>query len=172
MNRRHDLVRDLAKLFVKYNLQDWRVILDALSHGGPELGLLRENIEALAKSGKVRARRRASPRTNAALKALEGEDPQRHKILTAIYEKLKSKEILSTMPEIREYCSKVGIKDKISGGREAAIKLIIIHLSLAELDKIEDIFSYQAKPDRDLLDEYRNWFDMIYSKKGRLDKPQ
>src|SRR5690349_7613808 len=79
------LIRDIAKLFAKYGLSDWAVVIRLLQKGGPEYVQIAQAIEEISTKrarGVTQPKRSKSERT---LTVDDGVDPDRIELLGKIY---------------------------------------------------------------------------------------
>jgi len=98
MRRGDALIRDIARLFVKYGTNDWAVVVQLLRTGGPEYTQIAQAIESiLATTKSVRDRRSTNlpklPKPELTISFSEGIDPERVKLLgrfTKIYHELQA----------------------------------------------------------------------------------
>lgn len=161
MDKQHELVRDLAKLFVKYDMNDWRVVIDILRKGGPEYETLIRAIEEL--STKRGAARKAAqrPRTDRLLEELAESNPRRAELLKGLMEKLESKALAPRLADLRELCLGLGIKETLPKRREDAIAFVLKQFAEMPDDALYRALEQIPARDRDLQDEYNRWFRMI-----------
>jgi hypothetical protein len=163
MDKQRELVRDLAKLFVKYDLADWRVVIDALRRGGAEYDALRQAIEHLVSKPKAGGRPRRQPGAERLLAELEERDPRRAEVMKGLHAHLKAKKLAPRLSDLRELCLRLSVKDALPNRREDAVLFILEHLvSLDEKDLMLALEQIPAS-DRNLQDEYNKWFQMIYT---------
>jgi hypothetical protein len=163
MNKQRELIRDLAKLFVKYDLTDWRIIIDALRKGGSEYDALRQAIEHLASKPEPGSRPRKQAGAERLFAELEERDPRKAEVLTELHARLTAKKLAPRLADLREVCLRLSLKDNLPNRREDAVLFILRHL--VSLNEEELVFALKQIPakDRNLQDEYNKWFQMIYT---------
>ena len=164
MDSRQALIRDLARLFVKYDLEDWQFILNTLREGGPELALLQDAVEDLvARGSRPRPFKDSHESVRAVFSDLEKKDAEKADILKQLYDLMKKKDTAPRLADIRNFCVAAGIKASPPKRRDDAIVFLIKELARVE-DKafLAHLLRQLPVRDRDLHDEYRGWFRMIY----------
>lgn len=162
MDKQRELVRDLAKLFVKYDVADWGIVIGALRKGGPEYDAIRRAIEDLASKPRASGRPRKQPGAERLLAELEERDPRRAEVLRELHASLTAKTLAPRLADLRELCLRLSEKDALPNRREDAVLFILRHLStINERDLMSTLEQVPAK-DRNLQDEYNKWFNMIY----------
>jgi hypothetical protein len=163
MDKQRELVRDLAKLFVKYDVADWRIVIGALRKGGPEYDAIRRAIEDLASKPRAGGRLRKQPGAERLLAELQERDPRRAEVLRGLHARLTAKTLAPRLADLRELCLRLSEKDVLPNRREDAVLFILRHLS--NMNEEDLVFALEQVPakDRNLQDEYNRWFHMIYT---------
>ena len=163
MDRRQALVRDIARLFVKYDLADWRVIIDSLRNRGADYNAIAQAVEDLASKSENSRRLKSQPSAERFLADLSTADPKKAKLLKGLYERLMNKELAPRLADLRELCLRLGIKDKLPAKRDGAVMYVLRHLATLSEEALVSALKEMPVDDRDLQDEYNKWFKMIYT---------
>jgi len=164
MDSRQALVRDLARLFVKYDLEDWQFVLNALRQGGPDLEMMQKAVDDLTTRGKrPKAAGARQDGVKEVLAEVEKQDAEKAAILKELHELVRKKEVAPRLADIRDFCVTAGIKANPPKRRDEAVVFLIRELALVE-DKptLKELLRKLPVKDRNLNDEYRGWFRMIY----------
>lgn len=161
------LVRDLAVLFVRYDLTAWQPIIDELHSGSSIQKRIAEAIEALAGAGHIKAPRQARKRITNFEPAFWQQIPtNRQGALEDLGVALLAKRVLSKAADLRAAYLLAGGKGILPKDREQAVKVLIA--MLAELsdtrfsDTLQNIWRDSQVTEADLKQEYSRWFNIIY----------
>lgn len=166
------LIREIARLFVEYKLDDWTIILDHLKSGGIMQHEIATAIESLifeATVSKKKAGRKSSVlqrRSASKIRKLEHEvSPERLDVLGPVKLAMTKKQMLPTMRNVREVYHQLGIKAAVPADRSRAIEDIIKHLDAVPEDRFEEALAIVTAPGlssgANLGDDYRRWFEVI-----------
>lgn len=169
MEKTAALVRDLARLFVKYDLNDWRPIIDALRGATAEYQPLATAITEFC--AQPRPARRTQSKANAKkrsdaddlLAELKQSDPRRAEVLKSLYNRLALKQIAPTVAELEELCTQIGIPDRLPRRREDVVVAVLRYLASLSDDVFLSTLAQIPEKYRNLQDEYRRWFHIMYS---------
>jgi hypothetical protein len=174
----HKLVADLALLGGRYPPEDWAYLiacLDDVTLREQVRNLLRE-LEATSHSVRYRTRpgTRAAVRTKRLREALErirATDPVRADGLEQLWEKLRGRELLPTMPMVRAFAAAVGLKGLDSQKREQAVTELLERIVDMPPDELERLMSETVPEDRQLRNEYERWVYLIMGPSGAPQNP-
>jgi len=163
------LVRDVARLFLKYDLEDWRSFLGMLRESGPDYDLICGAIEEIASKRGKQSREVKTKTSSAANRLPKDIDDTRALLLSKVQNEISSKSDQWSLGELRNVYLRSGGKDPLPAKKRDAIRAFI--LRLARLPN--DVFSksVQGILDRNtnLQEEYSKWFQMIYGPAGNAD---
>lgn len=164
------LVRDIARLFVKYRIEEWSPILEQLRVGSVIQKEISEAVELLVlETKKAKVVRKPRPKRKAVPKKALSEpyvfSPKRKHALEPLRSALLQKTLLPTVENMREAYRRLGLKARTPSDRAAAVEGLLQFLdSLPESRWRESValmnepgLSLQADPKED----YRRWFDVI-----------
>lgn len=163
MDRNQALIRDIARLFVKYDLKDWRVVIDALRKGGPEYNAIGEAIGALATKPRASGKPKKQPGAERFLTELRETDPRKAEVLKGLYDRLTNKDVAPKLADLRELCLHLGVKDSLPKRREDAVLFVLRHFATLNDDALVSALEQIPPKDRNLQDEYNKWFKIIYT---------
>lgn len=164
------LARELASLFVKYSLADWRPLIDELRRSGSYRPLA-DGIEQLTQvkvkqATKVRTR---SKKKGASIPSAGQYGPIAEE-LQPLRAALVSKRILHSPSELRMAAEAAGMKADLPSDRPEAIRRLLAHLESlsgpvrnSALSKMAEI-GRQSKTDQGL--EFERWAALIMRSKG------
>jgi hypothetical protein len=168
------LIRDIAKLFVRYELSEWRPVLDSLRMGGEAQRQIADAIEAISAVRPPR-KPKAAPRRSNKEALISGDDilastPEpRRGALEDLVVALVKKRVLPRAVDLREAHLAVGGKGALPKERQQAVRALIAFLADLSDDRfsaaLESIWHGTSIPKSDLQHDYRRWFSMIYGSK-------
>jgi hypothetical protein len=161
------LVADLARLVTRYSPDDWRTLL-----------LLFENEETrklvvllLDELAHASARRRSSnspsrSTTSASIRQRLDEmgeaEPAHAHLLADLWARIRSRELLPEMSNLRVFSEEIGMKTLASRNRDQAASEVIGHLmNISEMDLKAALKAASAGVERKLGEEYENWVRLI-----------
>jgi hypothetical protein len=163
-NRSETLVKELASLFVKYNLRDWQPVIDELLEGGPRNSKIAHAIEELG-SVRPKAKRGAGKRAKAVSPALKLR-PTHKAILKPLWQALLDRKVLGTARDLRSFHLAAGVKAAFPASRQRAIELLIHHLNqLSEPDfqaTMTLLSRHRSSDESGFSEDYRRWFEIIF----------
>ena len=167
MARGQDLLRDIAKLILKYDLEDWRFVIGLLRDRGPEYAAVEKAItEATAKKPIPSKRATESNPRSVHVPTFEGVAPERAEALSHLYQRIRSQELLPTASALRVAYLSAGGKEKLPTKRDSAIRLLVQHLSTVSDSTMATAIKQIGESRPDLGDEYTRWFSMILDKRS------
>lgn len=168
------LIREVARLFAIYKLEDWSPVLSQLKIGSPvhrEIAEVAEEIIASTAAKKVKIRgRKSKPIASSKAKEAKQEAPlfisaERSSLLTPLRDALLSRKILRNAASLREASDRIGLKRNLPAGREAAVELMIRYLDEVPVEQLPEKLKYLnsfAMPAKaDLSSDYQRWFNVI-----------
>lgn len=129
-NKTERLIKDLAILFVKYSVSDWKPILSVMSAGGAHSALVRAIERQLETTSKARVKRpkpKAQKRDARQTEIVSG--PETSPQLRTFEEALIAKRALPTARDLRMGAELLGIKEDLPADRRRGITKIIAHLT-------------------------------------------
>lgn len=158
-NREFDLLADLAKLLSKYGPETFETLAKSLSAPDTMQSLVKALRDTAIFGQQARLSRRAPNSDKHAgsvhdeLVALERFDPQKHELLTKLYQGLQDKSVLPTFRDLKDFAAGQGLPPIKGGTRQKAIGPFIrsmIALPISELSqKLQALKSY-SRSDRGL----------------------
>jgi hypothetical protein len=172
------LIREIARLFVDYRIDDWLPLLSELKRGGSTQKDIATAIEEIfasvpatrkSASDAKRPKQGSRRQTRQAIKRVEVSEGNRS-VLEPLRDSLIGKEIAPSAPALQDVYVRVGIKGRMPSARGAAIENLIGHLDqlsqeqlAASLDAIRDL----RLPKRGSAEEdYKRWFAIITNDGG------
>jgi hypothetical protein len=161
------LVADLARLVVRYPAEDWEHLANWLADDRLRDSLrtlLEELATASRASGKTKKNTAATNRTKRlreAISRLRLTDPARANEIELLWEKLRSRELLPTMPSVKAFAAAIGLKGLESTKREGAILELLHHLAAMPSGEAERLMANTVVEDRHLGAEYERWTQLI-----------
>jgi len=175
MSKYQALVQDIARLFVKYNLSDWRVVLDQLRSGGDDhiaLAQAIENIYLQEKKGggiKKPASRKSPGKTTSSYDQISNVnfniddiEPARVDVLRKLYAHFVERKSAHKVAELRGIYIASGGKGRFPIKRQDAIDVILRHVALLPEDEFRKYVSVLFEKGSGTGGEYAEWFSMIY----------
>lgn len=163
MSKAEQLVQDIAKLFVKYSLDDWQLVLDMLRRGGPEHVEIAAAIEQLAKQrpSKGNSVKQSDDRLVRLLADVNG---ARATVLRELFSNLKSRKLAPKLADLRDAYIRTGGKNKLPPRRDDAIYILLEHMARMKDDVLVSSVQDLSERNMDLKNDYSRWFNIIYSK--------
>lgn len=152
------LVRDIAKLFLKYQLEDWEFLADLLRRGGPDYA----DIASALVEIKQRTPGARPKRGTATLRFDADVDSNRAELLRKIYKDLSPASAGPKQSDIHDLYIRAGGKKKQIHGREAALQMFLMQISKLPDDMFKSALQSLSEKRRNLRDEYNKWFSIIY----------
>ena len=148
------LVRDIAKLFAKYDLDDWRIVITALAKQGREYATLAMTIEQLATRARTRRSTKKENKLQNFLDRLTTTSPSRAEILKDFYDQLRRNRSSSASFDLTRSLTKLGIVGAMPKRKEDAFLLLFELLSeVPDVVFVETIRSFPVGG-RDLQNEF------------------
>ena len=140
------LVRDLATLFVKYDLKDWDIVLRELrdSKSMERVGLA-NLIEELVNVPVSAAARRKPVKVSVRGKRKVVPLPQQ---LAAFKTAIGNRELLASQAELRDFAVSLGYKENLPTNRQDAIDRVVSFLSGKPNAAVQEILKRADKPSR------------------------
>lgn len=170
------LVRDLAKLFVRYDLADWKPILDELGPGGRAQSRIAAAIEGLsliAEGGREKVPSRSNPKRKRVAvdrSLLVKATPERRGALEDLAEGLLARKVLPRAPDVRAAYIAGGGKGPLPKDRPAAVgALLALLIEMSDgrfSEALEAIWRSSHLPETNLKHDYARWFSIIYRATG------
>ncbi|QIG79212.1 hypothetical protein [Stakelama tenebrarum] len=158
------LIKDIASLFVKYDVKDWEVVIGALSSTDTsfksDLLVLIKEISAEAAKKKSTSKAATKPTNKPALSKRK----QLTKRLEALRNALASKSAFATTSEIRRFAALIGLKEDLPDSRPEAIEQIISRLADKPDDQVKVILSrvnVSQSEKSNFDDEFSRWAAVI-----------
>jgi hypothetical protein len=162
------LLNDLAQLAAKYKASDWESLIAWLEdeRRREQLRTLLLEIASVSRTRKKPARHRAKRRNPAsqvreALAQVRGEDAERADLLDDVWLKLRERELLSTIGEVRTFAQAIGLKGINSKRRDQAVTELMERLIEIPGDSLEQRMRETVVNDRGLREEYGEWVRLI-----------
>jgi hypothetical protein len=165
------LVADLARLVVRYPAEDWEHLADWLADD-ERREQLRQLLGELATASRARSQRSSTAGANRtkrlreAIARLRQTDPARADEIERLWEKLRSRELLPTMPSVRAFAASIGVKGLESAKREGAVLELLQHLVAMPSEQVERLMAETVVEDRRLGAEYERWVQLIMGQRG------
>ncbi len=169
--KRDDLLRDLAKLLVKYGPEDWRHLISALQDEAYRRSVISALEALLPLTGVARRegkREAAWPRARPAglLAELETQDPRRHELLSTFRRHMLERRLLGSARALEEFARVCGIEGPIPAKRPQAVNVLLRNLSARPMEELERLLKQVGPPEapregRDFGAEYEHWVDLI-----------
>ncbi len=167
------LLKDLGRLAQRYPPEQWSLLaawVDDDRNQRKLAHLLREMTEASRSArdrpGPTRAPSSRAETIRKTIKEMQEEDPERAAALEALWEKLRAREMLRTMAEMRSFVAHAGLNDLGSTRREQAVAELMVQLMALPKDDVERIARAPSIEDRDLGEEYERWVQLILDRKS------
>ncbi|WP_242121933.1 hypothetical protein [Sphingomonas lacusdianchii] len=166
------LIRDLAALFVKYRLSDWKPLLAELEQRGGSAALAKAISQhaARASTPAKRVKTKAVPPRSAAAKPVELDlEPRFTGPHAATIDELRdamvSKRSFPLMPDLKAAITALGIKGPLNGRRDVLVMTLTEHLDRLEPAAFEAALRNLARQEErsqpDTVPAYDRWFDLI-----------
>ncbi|KQW81999.1 hypothetical protein ASC65_12035 [Brevundimonas sp. Root1279] len=178
------MVRDIAALFLKYNLQDWAAVIGEIERGNRHAlaGAIRDLSQTAAAelatgraAVKAKARAKAKGRSKTTVKPVAPThvaDPigeARAAVLEPIRTALHERAIFPTTHDLKALYIAVGIKTPYPKRRDDAVDDVIHHLDRMSQDRYEQALQVLASRDNEgwkrTSDEYAQWYKIILEPK-------
>lgn len=161
-DRSAELLRDLAKLLIKYPADTWRAILTRLREGR-FVSELEAALDAALVRIPERERLTSGKRSGARdpLLALRDVNLLLAEVLSDFRAKLKRRELMPNLAELREFAHVCGIKDQIPLKREQAIAFLIRYLSEKQPRDVAHLLGSMRGTRRDFEAEFERWANLI-----------
>jgi len=165
------LVNDLAQLVGKYKASDWEALAAWLE--GERLDQLRLLLKEMAAvSREVKTKRKPKTRTpmNAPsrvpllrerIKHIRQADPVSADLLDEIWLKLRERELLPTIADVRAFAAVVGMKRLQATRRDQAITELMEHLAGLQPQSLLEEMRATLASERSFGDEYEQWVRLI-----------
>lgn len=158
------LVRDIAALFAKYRLDDWKPVIDELEAGGR--ASIATAIRLLAEESPARKTPRRTKATKPRRPARPPElafRPDRSEVLTRLQSELVSKELLRSIGHLRLAFAAVGLKESSPARREDMVRALLTHLNTVPDDRFEPALRAVASEAEKVAPgtDYERWFELI-----------
>ena len=167
MNEAHEaLIRDIARLFLKYGLEEWKAVILLLQRGGPDHALIAKAIVDL--QAKVTQRPTRAKPTRSDKRAAFELPPDRAEVLGELAQAMEKRELLPSAASFREIFVRAGGKGILPKKRDAAIRMLVEHLAALPNDAyslaMREIAVSKGVSGGDMRREYSRWFSLIYDK--------
>ena len=168
------LIRDIARLFVEYRLEDWVSVLGQLRSGNVmqneiaaaiDILILRaeESRKKVSKNRRSASGKRRSSR--AVINLGQNISEERREILEPVRTAMIQKLLLPTMKSMRDIYHRLGIKRNVPANRAVAVDEVIRHLDGLSSSLLASSLEMVTDPDlsgaANLRDDYRRWFEVI-----------
>lgn len=163
MDKSQALIRDIARLFIKYKLSDWRIVIDALRDGGSEYDAIADAIANLTVKPRAYSKRKNRPGAAQFFNELKKTDAQKAEMLIGLYERFNNKTLAPQLADLREFCIDLGVKESTPKRREDLVLFVLRHLETLSDDALRSSLEMIPVRDRNYQDEYNKWFQMIYT---------
>jgi hypothetical protein len=157
------LVRDLAKLIAKYDLEDWQPILAGIKNGFPEYTFLAHAVQDLLKKKPKESKTNSKDEVERFLANSINAPARKTQALMQIYADLKQTRTAPSTKQLQQVLTQFGIKSPPKKRQEALIQLFKMMLETSD-DRFEELVrDFPRANVRNLEDEYNRWVRLIYS---------
>jgi hypothetical protein len=157
-SQKYALLRDLARLVVKYPPEIWRELIRDVQDG--ELVGFLESVQARVSADKPE-RKRSDP-----LAELRKKDRNLAETLWALRDKLRRRELMPGANDLREFANVAGLKTPLPMKRDSAIAALVSWLATLPAARVASLV-LEIKPyQRGHKDDFDRWARLI------LGKPQ
>jgi hypothetical protein len=166
------LLAELANLLKRYAPSDWRGLADALENEDQrtkviatlrhlaEIGVFRPDSKTTNDRESRRRQKSKSP-----LLLLKQNDPRKFELLTRVRQKLISRELLPTAPELRTFAGKIGIDVSKEKKREQAVSKLVRGLADVGAEEIQKKLGFSWEPETPPgQSQYDQWVGVIMGK--------
>jgi len=173
------LIGDLARLASRYGPDEWERLLHALEDDG-QRGQVTMLLRELASTSRSRQRRQVRGshssarvhRVREALTTIRGADPARAAALEEVWQKLRERELLPTMPLVRSFAQATGLKGLQSSKREQAVTELMEYIVAMPPDELQRIMRETVVQDEGgLTAEYERWVSLILGQPSEAPIP-
>jgi hypothetical protein len=166
------LLAELVDLLKRYPPGEWRGLADALEN--PEhrtkviatlrhladVGIFRPESRILRDPASQRHRKPKS-----ALVLLKQKDPRKFELLTRVRQKLISRELLPSAPELRTFAEKIGVDVSRERKREQAVSKLVRALADLTPEEIQNRLGFRWEPEvPPTQSQYDQWVGVIMGK--------
>lgn len=168
-----DLIYDLARLARRYPPEDWETILRWLNDEDSRKQMINLFQEIRAMSSQQRKKTsglRGASRIPGLLEEIKTKDPAKGTILSDFWRKLRNRELLTKVSNIRMFADIVGLQAIHSTKRDQAIGELMRQLIDLPRDKVESALQKASVAPRNFGDEYERWVTLILANKP--DRPK
>jgi hypothetical protein len=167
------LIRDIAKLVVKYDLSDWAIVIEMFKTGSPVHHAIAAAIEDACKIGSFRSATSGAVRTARYMPPLESLSQERAEALERLSSDIEARRIIPSMAAVRAAFLAAGGKQRLPEKRPQAVKMLLNHLARISDESFQASLRAIVAKETDLQHEYTKWFDMIYNadRQGISRKP-
>jgi hypothetical protein len=165
------LLVDLARLASKYKPKDWQALAAWLEDDHREkLRALLHELTVASAEGRpkrtARPRRRTqapprAPKVRETISELRLNDVHRADLLDEIWLKLRERELLPTIADVRAFAEAVGRKHLEATRRDQAVTELMEHLVGMAPDALEERMRDTLSSNRQLGEEYEQWVRFI-----------
>lgn len=162
MSEKDKLARDIARLFVKYDLKTWSDLLKTLSTDEFAASEIRTHIEQFAQAARRHKPKANRLRSESIKKKLEALEPEKARPLFNLYQSLRDKELFPKMQHLREFAFAIGMKESLPSKRDQSIRLIVEHLSSLGVELMLERLKHAVSRQTDFDKDYESWFKIIY----------
>jgi hypothetical protein len=170
------LLAELANLLKRYAPSDWHSLADALENEDQRTKVI-ATLRHLAEIGIFRpdskttndheSRRRQKPKS--LLLLLKQNDPRKFGLLTRVRQKLISRELLPTAPELRTFAGKVGVDVSKERKREQAVSKLVRALADLTSEDIQNRLGFRWEPEAPpSQSQYDQWVGVIMGKDRQI----
>lgn len=177
MAKEDALLRDIARLFVKYGTDEWKPVIALLRTGGPAHTEIAIAIEELLPRALRPPPRSTEKRPSRAKPEARGRrsseppippdiDPLRAEALELLYGALRARNALSSAAALRDAYVRSGGKEALPAKRDEAVRALVRHMAGLSQPAFETALQQIGEQRSDLRGEYTRWFDLIYKRGG------
>lgn len=161
-DRSGELLRDLAKLLLKYPADTWRTIFARL-HDRQLISQLEAAVDAVRtrSSGPSLLSSGASRRPADPLRELGRTNAPLAQVLADFRAKLRRGELMPNLAELREFAHVCGIKEQVPLKREQAISFVVRHLAERQPKDVAQFLGSIRATRRDFEAEFERWANLI-----------
>src|SRR5947208_15155708 len=117
MDKGESLIRDIGRLFVKYSIDDWAMVIELLRTGGPEHVRIAQAIAEISAKRPTSHKQAKQPRPERAPTFEPDVDPDRVELLGKVYGDL-SRTTGPKLAELRDIYIRSGGKQKLPQKRD------------------------------------------------------
>lgn len=169
------LLEDIARLVGKYKPEDWEALVAWLREDRLEdLRVL--VIEMALASREVKAQRKPRSRTRKQapsriphlrdrIKQVRQADPASADLLDEIWLKLRERELLPTVADVRAFAAMLGKKKLDAARRDQAVTELMEHLAGVEPERLQEEMRATLASERRFGDEYERWVSLILNER-------